>query len=137
VCALRAVIDLRERQRDEAAQELAAARRQQELREAALREAHAHEAAVPRSAPSADLMEIYQRAGQAARQRIEEAHAALLASTRDVERLAAAHRERARDHQGISRVAEHRATERRRVDDRRERSFLDDLAGRRVVPWGS
>ena len=135
MCALRAVIDLRERQRDEAARELAAARRQQELREAALSEARAHEAAVPRSAPTADLMELYQRAAQAAQHRIEEAHAALMTSMRDVERLAEAHRQRARDHQGITRVADNRASERRRLDERRERSFLDDLAGRRVAPW--
>jgi flagellar export protein FliJ len=129
------VIDLRKRQRDEAARELAAARRLQELHEAALSEARAHEAAVPRSAPTADLMELYQRAAQVAQRRIEDAHAALLTSMRDVERLAEAHRHRARDHQGITRVAENRASERRRVDERRERSFLDDLAGRRFARW--
>ncbi len=130
---LRTVIDLRERQRNEAARALAAARQAQEDAAAAVAAAEAQANAIPRHATCADMLELYQRASQAARQRIIKATATFETCAREVERLAEVHRESCQKHQGVTRVADHRAAEQRRVADRRERSFLDDLAGRRVL----
>jgi flagellar export protein FliJ len=130
VCALRSIVALRERQKEQAARELAAAQQARERHEQALLEAHARAAATPRAAETADWLDICQQAALASHRGIEQARATVDAATREVDRLADAHRRRAIDLQQIARIDDRRSAEARAREARAERVALDEFRPR-------
>lgn len=135
VCALKAVVDLREKQRDAAALELAAHRRRREAVAAEMAAAEAARDAVPTVATSVDMLDLYDRAARAAERRVVDARKTLTACEQQVSQSQEEHRQRTLQHQSMLRIVERRDDDAESAARRRERRTHDDLAGRRVASW--
>jgi flagellar export protein FliJ len=135
VCALKAVVDLREKQRDAAALELAAQRRRRDAVAAEMAAAVAARDAVPTTATSVDMLDLYDRASRAAERRVIDARSTLNICEKQVAVSQEEHRQRTLQHQSMLRIVERRDDDADSDLRRRERRTHDDLAGRRVAAW--
>jgi len=130
VCALRAVVELRDRQRTESARALASERRQRDVQAQALAAAEQQRLDVPTSASSADLLDMYERATRAADILVNRAREALVHCDRAVDLHLDAHRLRCLQHQSLVRIVDRRAEDARHVERRQERRTADDMVRR-------
>ncbi len=135
MCALKAVVDLREKQRDAAALELAAHRRRREAVATEMAAAVAARDAVPTIATSVDMLDLYERASRAAERRVVDARKTLTTCEQQVADSQEEHRQRTLQHQSMLRIVERREDDADSDARRRERRTHDDLAGRRVAAW--
>lgn len=133
--ALKTVVDLRERQREEAALALAAQRRRRDAQARELEHAVAQRDSIPTSAMNADDLDLLDRAARAAERRIVTAKQDLVTCEQSVVTHADEHLLRSAQHQSLLRITERRAEEARAVERRREQRTSDDLAGRPVARW--
>ncbi len=135
MCALKAVVDLREKQCDAAALELAAHRRRREAVATEMAAAVAARDAVPTIATSVDMLDLYERASRAAERRVIDARKTLTTCEQQVADSQEEHRQRTLQHQSMLRIVERREDDADSDARRRERRTHDDLAGRRVAAW--
>jgi len=132
VCALRAVVELRDRQRTESAQALASERRQRDIQAEALAAAEQRRLSVPTCAPTADMLDVYERAARAADMQVHQAREALVKCDRAVDLHVDAHRLRCLQHQSLVRIVDRRAEDARQLERRRERRTTDDMVRRQM-----
>ncbi|HEY1098333.1 MAG TPA: hypothetical protein VGF99_05375 [Myxococcota bacterium] len=132
---LKTVLDLRERQREEAALAMAVQRRQRDDQATALERAIAQRDSIPTSALNADDLDLLDRAARAAERSIVTAKEALSSAEALLIARVDDHKLRSMQHQAVTRISERRADDKAADDRRKEQRTADDLAARRISPW--